>query len=1093
MWSSLLTAQDKRVVTGVVRDSTGQPLVAVNYQVKGTKLKGITDESGFFKVTLPAGIPQPVLVFSAVGYRERSVQVQGKDILEVSLAIDAGNLNEVVVTGFGEKRSKRGLGYAVTQVAGEDIRRYNPINPIAGLQGMVPGMQVQSGVAGPQATTRFLIRGSASLDPYRNQPLVVIDDIVMDQDVVIPNRGGDQDFGNILKDLNPDDIESVSVLKGGAVTALYGSRAANGIIYIKTKKGFSQKGLGISFSESALWDKAYKTMDLQNEFGGGSNTKDFITGADGTLEINPANYFYNYGPPIAGQTVKDITGLTRKNVSNDVLSLFRQGFTNNANVAISGGNEKGTFRLSYSNLYSNGVTPNNNFKRNSVSFRGTQRLANKVMVDANVSYVKSDAYNPNNQGENGLLRNTAWAARNYDMDYWNTHYINEQEGGSFKDDIIGLTPVLYILYEDKLTQAENNLRGSVDIKAALTNWLEFQGNASVNYLGQNYEGHLRGRNAGFMNPEYQSSIRNVTVGRYRGNFNVTKRINELNFMLQAGAELNTSRSKYAYYKTNGAILPDVYRLSNTKDAATITEDPPNKTQLSSAFFQGSIAFKDYLTLNLYGRNDWNSTLVYNDGHGHFSYFYPGADVAWVFTDAFKAALPKAIDYGKLRVSYVSSGNGTMAYKANTGAYKANAPYVDRNGTSVTNYQYKENELPNQNLIPERSIKFETGLEFKLLHNRLGGDFTFYTQDTKNQIISFDVPATSGVPRALVNGGLVRNRGIELHLFGTPVKTRNFSWDVAFNYTRNRNTVVTLPLGAQSVRIGGGDGYDVIAKAGGEYGALTARYAYARYQAKDAGGNNISDSKNGKRVLAAASAYTSYYVRASNYADGLDKQPVLGSVNPDFLGNLRNTFNYKNFQFSVTLDAKYGGMVYSYASDFGQWVGSTKSTLPYRTKERGGLSYVNSAGAQMENGVIIDGVYQRGTSVKGLDGQTHDLSGMTMKEAYDKGWVNPTSSNSYYSNTHSWGNGIREEAIFTSSWVSVQQAFISYDLPAKIAGKFKCNGLRVSVIGNNLFYLYNSAKDHVNPVSFNDSGSGASTETSGIPYIRSYGFSLNASF
>jgi iron complex outermembrane receptor protein len=630
------------------------------------------------------------------------------------------------------------------------------------------------------------------------------------------------------------------------------------------------------------------------------------------------------------------------------------------------------------------------------------------------------------------------------------------------------------------------------VKATLTNWLEFQANASVNYLGQNYENHQRGQDPNFANPYYQSSIRNVTVSRYRANLNFIKKIDEFNFLLQAGGEINTSSSKYATFKTDGTVLPDIFRLTNSLNRAIVTEDPPNKTQITSAFFQGSVAFRDYLTLNIYGRNDWNSTLVYNDEHGNYSYFYPGADLAWVFTDMFKRTLPKAFDYGKLRLSYVSSGGGTDAYTANTGAYISNGPYVGNSG-SATTYHYESTTLPNQTLKPQRSSKFETGLEFKFLHNRLGADITYYTQDSKNQIIPFGVPSTSGVSNALINGGVVRNRGFELYLYGTPIKTKDFSWDTYFNYTRNRNTIVSLPFGLEYVSLSGGDGYEVIAKAGGDYGTMISKYGYAHYQARDANGKPIDNPLNGKRMLAVASVNTSYFVRAANYADGLSQQPVMGSITPDFLGNLRNTFNYKNFQLSVALDAKFGGIRCSTTSDYGQWLGSLKSTLPYRTKALGGVEYTNAAGAAMENGVILDGVYQPNSVVTGLDGQSHNISGMTFKDVYEKGWIRPTSSNSYYQNTHSWANGIREEAMYTSSWVSVQQVYLSYDLPSKIAGKFKFNGLRVALIGNNLFYLHNSAKDGVNPNSLNDSGSGAATESSGMPYIRSYGFSVNASF
>ncbi|MBN9384996.1 MAG: SusC/RagA family TonB-linked outer membrane protein [Chitinophagaceae bacterium] len=1083
------------VVQGTITDSLGRPLVGVSILVKGTKTQTISDANGNFKISVPSA--GSVLVFTSVGYRRQEVVVGSQSNIAITLFNDPKELNEIVVTGFGD-RSKRNVGYATTTVSGDAIRSTGAINPIAALQGMVPGMQVQPGIGGPQSTPRFLIRGSASLNPYGNQPLIVVDDIIMDQDVVIPNKGGDRDFGNILKDLNPDDIESVTVLKGGAVTALYGSRASNGVILIRTKKGFSQRGLGVSVSQSLIWDQPYKTADFQNVYGSGLSTTDFIKDANGQLQINPDTYGYNFGPPMTGQTVLDVTGKVIQNNPrpHNVLDVFRTGLTSNTNAGISGGNEKGTFRISFSRLASEAVTPNNKFDRNSISFRGTQRVLNKVFLDANMSYVRSIAYNPADQGSNGIFRQFVYGGtRNYDTKYWMSHYIDSARGGVNTNDPTGsFNNAFFSLFQNNIYQTENNFRGSLDVKAQLVKGLEFQGTASVNYYGQNYEEKRRGQDSGFYNPYYGTSIRNVTVSRYRGNLNYTPRIDDFNFLLQAGGEINTSSSKKISSNTNGGgILPDVYRLSNSPKPVTTTEDAPNKIQIASLFFQGSVAFRDFLTLNIYGRNDWNSTLVYNDGHGKYSYFYPGADVAWIFSDAFKGRLPRFIDYGKLRLSFASAGAGTDAYTANTGAYTAGQPYTDRLGNSVINYAYRDNTLPNQNLIPQRTNKFEAGLEFKMFQNRLGADIAVYTQQTAKQIISFGTPITSGVNAAIINNGIVRNRGLELYIYGTPVRTRNFSWDTYFNYTLNRNTVVSLPFGLQYVNIGGGDGYQVVAKVGGDYGTLTSTYGYAHYQATDGAGKPIASPLNGKPVIRQASVNTAVYVRAQNYTEGTDKQPKIGSITPKFLGNWRNTFSYKQFQLSVALDSKIGGMEYSFTEDLASWLGSMESTLPYRTKDRGGIAYTNAAGTAMENGVIMDAVYQKGSSVKGLDGQTHDLSGMTMKQAYDNGWIRPTAATSYYMNTHSWANGIRESAMFTSSWVSLQQVAFTYELPYSLAAKLKLNGLRLSLLGNNLLYIYNSAKDHINPNNLNDSGSGAVTESSGMPYIRSFGFSLNGSF
>lgn len=1103
--SSYLLAQTLRTIRGVVSDDKGNPLAAATVSLKGTFKATVTDAQGRYSIEINDN--ESVLEFSSVGYATKEVKVTSSNELNAVLESGSGKMEEeVIVTGFGE-RKKSQIGSAVTTVSGEDLRRTGAINPIAALQGLVPGMQVQPGIGGPQSTPVFRIRGSASLNPYQNQPLIVVDNIPMDESVALLNQGGNQDFGNILKDLNPDDIASVTVLKGGAVTALYGNRAQNGVILITTKKGYSQKGLGITLTHNTQWDQAYKTIDFQNEFGPGTRSSDldFVKTASGQLQV-PATGS-QFGPRFNGQKVLDYDGreIIYSARPGNALELYRTAASNNTNLSIVGGNEQGTFRLSYSRNDAKGVTPNNDFDRNSINFRGTQRLLKKIQVDANFTYVKSKALNAADVGAGNpfLSGNTDAGSiqsyfagaqpRYYDVAYWLQNYI-DPTGGFNRSDETSLSSLIYYLYQNRRTSTDDNFRGSVDVRAPIVKGLEFHGFVNANYLGTAFENKTRGRDSAFANPFYSTRLSNIFTTTYRGDINYTKQFNDFNIMLQGGGEYNTSRTKSQSSEINGAIFPDVYRLSNSRNPARTSEEAPNERRLGSLFFQTSLAYKEALTLNIYGRNDWNSSLVYNDGHGKYSYFYPGADAAWVFTETFrKYSFFNKFDFGKLRVSYVAAGNGTTPYRANTGAYVANSPYLDYLGRSILNYRYRDNVLPNQSLIPERTAKIELGLEFRAFGNRLGGDFSYYSQDTKNQIVNFGSPITSGVSAALLNDGVVRNRGIEAVLYGTPVKTRNFSWDTRFNYTRNRNTILSLPYGLEYIGVGGGDGFQAVAKVGGDYGTIIVPYGYAKYQAVDANNKPIDDPRNGKNVLITPNnGASTLYERAANYGPGLDKNPVVGSILPKFLGNWRNTFNYKSFQLVVGLDSKFGGMVYSSTKDFGSWLGTLASTLPGRAADFGGVAFTDAAGNKRNDGIIYDGVYAQGTSIT-VNGKTISLAGMTHQEAVDKGYVLPASSNAFYANSHSWFRGIRERAMFTSSWVAVQQASITYDLPPSIASKLKMNGIRVGVYGNDLFFLYNSAPDDLNPYNLNSSSSGAMTEGSTQPYIRRVGFTVNASF
>jgi iron complex outermembrane receptor protein len=1104
-----LYAQVKKTVTGVVRTTEGTALAGATVNEKGTKNTVVSDENGAFSINVASNA---TLAVSYAGYAAQDVSTAGSGPLSISLQTASGTMSEVVVTGFGETRNRRNLGYSLTQVSGDDIRRTGNPNPISALRGMVPGLQITPNAGGPQASTRFLIRGSANLDPYGNQPLVVVDDIVMDEQVILPNRGGEQDFGNILKNINPDDIESISVLKGGAVTALYGSRASNGVILIRTKKGFSQRGLGISVNQSFMFEKAYRTVDLQNRFGAGILPNDWTKDAQGNLSPNTAYYYFSFGPEMNGQQFTDITGQVRANTpgANDPLAFYETGVTRNTNVAISGGNEKSTFRFSYSNLGAKSATPNNKLDRNSFNLRATHRPIRQVLMDVNATYNNSDVDNPALQGSNAVLYAAAYGVpRNYDFKYWLNNYVDPAVGGLSDLDISGASRAFWSVYQNKYNRKEDNIRGNFNLRADITNWLRFEGSASYNQIGTYYTAKVRGQDAGFVGGDYTVDELTTQQQRYYGSMNYLNKFGDFDILIKGGAELNKTRSHGIFLSTNGLIVPDVFRLSNNSGQNIETrESRPNATQNNSLFFQGSFGYKNYLTLNVYGRNDWNSTLVYNDGHGNYSYFYPGADVAFVFTDLFK--LPKFADFGKLRLSYAKVGGGTSPYNTSTGSYSNFGQYVDPNGNTVLRYGIAGGTLQNRNLFPVSNTKLEAGIEFKLLRNRLGGDFTVYQQDSKNQIQGFDVPLESGVRKALVNAGEVRNKGIEVTLYGTPVKTNNFSWDVLANYTRNRNTIRSLNFGAQYAILDEGDGIYSAAQVGGDYGVIRSPYSFAYYQAKNGSGANVESPLNGLPVVAFSATGGSlgdpviYYQRALNYNNtvGNDVQPVVGSTLPKFLGSVRNTFNYKRLSLSVFLDAKFGGDVYSTTYGYGSQYGMIKHTLFGRNAELGGLTYQSKANfngqpiGTRDDGILPVGVFAPGTVIPAsasADGQSHDVSNMSVADAYAKGFIKPTPARDYYDRTYGWASGLRSMSVFESSWVSLRELSVSYELPQQVAEKIRMNNLRLSLVGTNLLFLYNSAPDHVNPDNLSSTSAGAFMENGGTPYFRQFGFTINANF
>ena len=1091
-------------IRGKVVNENGEPLAGVSIKVKGALRGTTTDISGIFSLRVP---PHTTLVITSVGYVSREIVAESEAPLAIHMVRSNKAIDDVVVTGLGESRIKRSLGYSVTQISGDQIREANAVNPIVALQGMVPGLQVQPGVGGPSASPRFLIRGSASLDPYGNQPLVVLDGVILDNQSVLPNTGG-ADFGNILKDINPDDIESLSVLKGGAVTALYGSRAANGVILIKTKRGYKGRGIGVSFAHSDYVDHAYKTLQYQNQFGSGFSTSNWDTLPNGTLTVDPNVYGVGFGPAIDGQVYLDPSGRVIRNTANNPLMLYRDGLTDNTNVAFNAAGDHSTFRLSYSNLSAHGISPNNELKRNSIQLHLTQELSDKIAIDANTSFVQSGTWNPALQGGSSPLYALSYdVARNYNLPYWASHYIDSAVGGPNNRDVDGIAQgILYPLYEDNQYLIEDNFRGSVQTTVHVLPWMDVQGNVNANIYSRNQTTQNRGTNPYFGNPYYGVSSSLLEQFRYNASLLLKKALTrDLNGSFQGGAEMFTSQGKGNSANTNTSILPDVYRLSNSANPPTITENAPNSSQLNSVFFQGSLQYKNVYFLNFYGRNDWNSTLVYNDGHGTYSYFYPGADAAWVFTDAFPG-FPKMFNFGKLRFSFDKSGNGTDPYNANTGGYSTPGPYITSTGQNVNPFGYSSNTLPNQHLVPEEDYKFETGLELKMLHSRLGADITFYTQTSKEQIINFNVPMYSGVSNALLNAGVVRNSGLEVMLTGTPILTKNFTWSSQFNYTHNHNKVVTLPLGAGYLALQGGGGMQTIAVAGGDYGLMAAQNAFARYQATDNSGHPIASPLNGQHVIATDPSGTfPNYIRAVNYGTTpTTQEPVIGTTQPKFLGSWQNSFTYKHFTLSIFLDSRFGGIEYSNTLQYGIQNGALKSSLPYRTAALGGTTYTPLPGsasfypptmttAPRSDGVLLTGVFQPGATSLGQDNKMHNVGGMTFAAAYKQGWAQPIDAADYYTVTYDYFQGIWEAATFKSDWIVVRDISLGYDLPSGWATKMKMNNLRATISVRNPFYLLNSAMDKVNPDNIQGTGSGNAFDAGGIPYIRTYGFAINGAF
>lgn len=1098
---SSLLAQVKRTITGVITDAEGKPIPGATVTIKGTVQAVVANDQGEYSISVEGN---PELEISSVGYAVRTIQVGDSNTLSASLSTTNDALTEVIVTGFGTRKETRKLAYSITEVKGDDITRASNANIVNALQGKVAGVFINQGNGGPMSSSRIRIRGNTSLTS-NTQPLVVIDGVILEPGTTGGDSwGGAQDFGNQMKNLNSDDYESVTVLKGSAASALYGSQAQNGVLIITTKKGRKQKGLGINFSHSQLFDKAFKATKMQNEFGAGINPT-FANGTDGVPEVDAANYFWSFGPRFNGQQVRDIDDrmISWNAQPNNILDAFQTGKFINTNVAVQGGTEQTTFRASYSNLYNTYIIPNSDLKRNAFALRVTQKLSDFLTIDGSVNYSMSAAKNPMTQGsaDNPLFALAYFNPRNFDTKYWMDNYL-DPEGGLNRNNPYGLAGLFFNLNYRNTTQRENTLLANLDVTAKITPWLNLLLRGNINNVGMDRETKNWGTGVGFAGGDYSvyNSTRRNT--RLQALLTATRDLGE-DFELSAsigGESQAYDPMRFSQSATSGGLkTPGGFFIGNSVNAATtnggISNDGSVSKRIDAAYLFGDLTYKNMLTLNFSARNDWTSTLLYpNDGHGISNYFYPGAGLAWIFTETFKSSsLSNVISFGKLRLSYAQTGAGVRPWQTSTGYYMFLGNY-NLPGSTIPRYGFDGSTLGNQEIKNELSKEFEVGADLKFFRNRLGIDVAYYKKNSFNQLLPLALPSESGVSAQLVNAGNIQNQGVEILLTASPVKTNDFNWDMSINFTRNRNKIIELAPGVTSYDLDLAFGADMasVARPGLPYGTIITNYGYASYQAKDAQGNNIAHPANGQKVL----KQNGSFYRSSELG-----QPTkeLGTMMENFLLNTSQTLSYKNFSLGFQVDGKFGGMMASATHQYGSTNGSLESTLFGRSKDFGGLerNTYDAAGnvtGTFDDGIIPEGVFGNGISIKAPNGQTYDVSGMSYQEAVDQNIVEPVSARLYYARLTQWATGIREYSTFENSWVAVREVSVGYTMPSVIANKLKLNSLRVSLIGRNLGYLYTTTKDGIHPEGgLLSNRAGSFAEYGGVPYVRSVGFKIDAGF
>jgi len=1104
MWGTTLLAQERASVSGTVRDSVGNPISGISVMVKGNKSGTSTDALGSFKISAPRG---GSLVFSGVGLLTETVAITGGSVTVV-MHPDPRSMNEVVVTGFGTRTNVRKVPYSVTEIKGDEITRANNANFVTALQGKVAGVFIGQGAGGPSSSAKIRIRGNSSLGS-NTQPLVVIDGILIEPGTTgADSWGQNRDMGNIIKDLNPDDYESINVLKGSAATALYGSKGLAGVLLITTKKGKARKDLGISFTHTESFDHAYKLPDYQNTYGGGIKPT-FDKDAAGNDIVDPLNAsIYNtpdanqsFGPKFDGHMVKDIDGRMVPWVPNKPLDFFQTGKYINTNLAIEGGNETGTYRFSVSDLQNNSIMPNNKLQRDAFALRASHKIGGIITMDASVSYTMSTIKNPIWQGGNysPLFAFTYFMPRNAPISWWQNNYIDTVNGGQKtgpSGDPYYLAHTMWNYYQDNSTQKENNLLANIDLTIKLAPGLSGLVRSNVNTFNSSSDEAVNGTGKGFSGGSYvlqKTSYQNIRV---QGLLNYTKEFGQ-DFSLNASAGGETYRrlgGQYIKLETQGGLLaPGLYNIANSVSPPKITvtgydtkvDAPYLKKRTDAVYIMGDLTWKNMLTANFTLRNDWISSLTYRDGHGKDYATYPAVGLAWTFTElpSFKNK-NSILSFGKLRASLGWSGSYPVSYYTNTGGfYSANGTFNNAGNSNQQLFTFQGSDLGNANLVAERSRELEFGTDIRFFHNRLGFDVAWYKKNSFNQILPLSTPVESGASTQTINAGNIQNQGLEILMTATPVQTRDFTWNSSINFTRNRNKIISLYPGVTSLDLELAFGADEHAQAiaGKSYGTVVTGYGYAIYNGKNG-------TATGKKVLGLAPYGTTggyySYLRSQDY-DGSTKE--LGTIMENWLGSTTQSFRYKSWNLSVQIDAKYGGLMASASHQYGSAGGDFKNSLKGRDAASGGIAYTDGSGSH-NDGIIPDGVFADGITIGGTD-----VGGMSYADAYKAKLVGPVPAYAYYGNLSQWSSGIREYSTFENSWVAVREVSVGYDLPSSIYKKAKFSSLRLTVTGRNLGYLYKTAKDGINPEGLYNNNSAGFAEYGGLPYTRSLGFSVKAGF
>ena len=1034
-----------RLVTGTVVSAEEGPLPGVNVVLKGTTIGTTTDAKGKYALSVPNN--EAIITYSSIGFTTGEEKVGNRSVLDITMVSDVRALSEVVVTAFGVKKEVKSLGYGVQEIKGQQLTEARATNVVNGLSGKVAGLRVSSN-GGPGSGSTIQIRGASSVSG-NNQPLVVIDGVPIQQTF-------DKQFGSGLAEINPDNIQEMTVLKGPNAAALYGSRAANGVILVTTKTGAGTKGIGVEINTNTTFERPWVKPNFQNTYGGGNGYRTWYTdGWSGSitdpLEISQYRAAYgpnaplsgtegtdeSWGAPMDGRLVrqwwtgKDVAPLTPQPNNYDEYWATGKTFTNN--IALSGGNDKGNFRLSLGRLDQQGIMYYNDFHRNNFKFNSGYNFTPKLNVTLSAEYIKSGSKNRGyTEGQQFIWshRHVSWAQLrdyesyqnisinrvvpgkpadtdppNWQHTFFTNPFFTQQRlpYGNDKDRLVGNIALNYKI----LPSLSLLLRSGTDV------WTDTR----INIL--NFE---RVRNGNTTPGSYSEEVLRRQESNSDFIFTFNKNItSDFSLNAQAGGISRSNYYKRNFLRVGQLVVDGVYNAGNANPSQNTAESAIEKSQVNSAFGSMELGWRNALFLNGTARNDWSSTLPAEAR----SYFYPSVSVSAVLTELFNVQ-SSVLSFAKVRASWAQVGNDADPYQL-LQTFRANGSW---NG-SVPEF-YENKKISNSGLKPEITTGTELGLDLRFLKGRIGLDVTYYDQLSRNQILGVEISKASGYDSRILNAGKIANKGLEVVLTGSPVRLNGFTWETTLNFSRNRNKVLELAEGLTTYVLYSRQGLNSEARVGQAYGTL---YGIGFEHAPD---GQIIYGANGYPVVSSTPR-------------------VLGNIQPKWTGGWQNTFSYKGIVLGVLVDVRSGGSLFDEGTGTGRWTGQYAETAIGREEGIIGKGVVNVGSAEQPN-------YVPNTTIV------------------------PANALYGYNNPRRY----HEAAIFDASYVKLREVTLGYQIPAALLNRIKVRSAKISLVGRNVLMLFKNTP-HIDPEADRYGSNSQGFAYGELPSSRSMGVNLNLSF